>query len=94
MFSGYHYDIEQRAWNPGPHPYNIDTFTESTSGKLFTGDTFHRYSDLGSMGVLYADAALFIVLAWYFDHVVASNRGRGASFFFPIHAVINFFKKK
>jgi len=40
------------------------------------------------MGIMFADAALFIVLAWYFDNVVASNRGRGKSFFFPIQNLI------
>ena len=46
------------------------------------------------MGVLYADAAIFAILAWYFDHIISSNRGRGESPFFPIKKLINLFKKK
>jgi hypothetical protein len=39
-------------------------------------DTFSRYSDLISMVILFGDALFFIILTWYFDHVVESNRGR------------------
>lgn len=61
----------------------------STSGKLFTGDTFSRYSDLTSMGILYADAVFFLILAWYFDNIVASNRGRGKSPIFFVYELRN-----
>jgi hypothetical protein len=40
------------------------------------------------MGILYADAALYALLAWYFDNVISSNRGRGDSFLFPIHRIL------
>lgn len=86
MYSGYHFDINQRSWVQGYAPYTIDVFTNSTSGRLpFGGGNFERYSDLTSMFILYADAAFFALLAWYCDNVVASNRGRGDSLFFPIH---------
>lgn len=45
------------------------------------------------MGILYADAALYALLAWYFDNVISSNRGRGDSFLFPFHRLIKCFKK-
>lgn len=61
----------------GIKDYDMDVFTSSTQGPLPFGDgTFDRYSDLTSMFVLYADAALFAILAWYFDHIIPSNRGR------------------
>jgi ATP-binding cassette subfamily A (ABC1) protein 5 len=68
-------------------------FNEDTKGPLFTGGTFSRYSDLTSMGIMFADAALFLILAWYFDNVVASNRGRADSFLFPIYDLINLIRK-
>jgi len=67
----------------------MDIFTESTSGPLpFGGGTFDRYSDLTSMFILYGDAIFFALLAWYCDNVVASNRGRGDSLFFPFHRLL------
>lgn len=45
------------------------------------------------MLILFADALFYIILTWYFDHVVESNRGRGDSPFFPILKIVNFFKK-
>lgn len=94
MYSGYHYDILEHSWNPGKHTYDLDTFATSTTGYLFTKDTFSRYSDLTSMGVLYADTAFFAILAWYFDNIVSSNRGRAKSPLFPIYSLINLFKKE
>lgn len=92
MFSGYHYDIQEHAWNSGPHPYGMGDFTVSTSGILFTGDTYSRYSDLASMGILYGDALFFIILSWYFDNVVSSNRGRGKSPIFFVYELIALIK--
>lgn len=88
MYSGYHYDIQMHSWNPGPNSYDLETFSSDTSGILFTKDTFSRYSDLASMGILYADAAFFAILAWYFDNIVSSNRGRAKSPLFPIYSLI------
>ncbi len=35
------------------------------------------------MGVLLTNAVFYACLAWYFDNVLSSNRGRGDSVFFP-----------
>jgi hypothetical protein len=71
------------------HAYNWDTFTQVSKGPLpFGGGSFSRYSDLESMFILYADAALYALLAWYFDNVISSNRGRGESLLFPIHRLL------
>lgn len=58
-----------------------------------SNDHYTRYSDLTSMFILFADAAFFIALTWYFDHVVESNRGRGESPFFPFIKIFKLFKK-
>ena len=46
------------------------------------------------MLLLYADGLIFIILAWYFDHIVASNRGRASSLLFPIYYIRDLFKKE
>jgi len=33
------------------------------------------------------DAIIFAILAWYFDHIVASNRGRAAPLLFPFYYI-------
>lgn len=43
------------------------------------------------MFILYADAALYALLAWYFDNVVSSNRGRGESLLFPFYRIMKLF---
>jgi hypothetical protein len=45
------------------------------------------------MGIMFADATLFLILSWYFDNVIASNRGRGNSFLFPIYDLIDLVRK-
>jgi hypothetical protein len=78
VYSGFHFDINQRSWIAGPKAYDMDIFTKVTKGPLpFGGGTFERYSDLTSMFILYGNAALYALLAWYFDNVISSNRGRG-----------------
>jgi hypothetical protein len=80
---------------PGKETYGWDIFTKTTSGPLpFGGGTYERYSDLESMWILYADAALYALLTWYFDHIISSNRGRGESPLFPIYKIIKLFKGK
>ena len=50
----------------------MSIFAKSTSGPLpFGGGSFDRYSDLGSMFILYGDALLYAFLAWYCDHVIS-----------------------
>lgn len=46
------------------------------------------------MFILYADAALFALLAWYCDNVVSTNRGRGESLLFPIYRIMKLFGYK
>lgn len=43
------------------------------------------------MGIMFGNAALFAILAWYFDNVISSNRGRSKSVFFPILDLLDFF---
>jgi len=55
----------------------LNKFAENIEDKLpFGGGLYYRYSDLWSMVILYGDVVFYIILAWYFDHIIASNRGR------------------
>jgi len=57
--------------------YDLNKFAENIEDKLpFGGGLYYRYSDLWSMVILYGDVVFYIILAWYFDHIIASNRGR------------------
>ena len=78
----------------GIHPYNMSVFRENTENILpFGGGNYYRYSDLVSMAILFGDCVFFLILTWYFDHVITSNRGRGESPFFPIKRLIRCFVK-
>ncbi len=57
----------------------MDVFSQDKdNGKLpFGGGFYDRYSDLKSMLILFGSVAFYLILTWYFDNVVASNRGRG-----------------
>ena len=91
-YSGYHFDLESRKWEPSKIPYTMKIFSNGYKGDLpFGGGTYTRYSDAASMGVLFGDALFFIILTWYFDHVMDSNRGRGESIFFPFKALYKLF---
>lgn len=37
-----------------------------------------------SVVVLLGDCVFYIILTWYFDILISSNRGRGESIFFPL----------
>ena len=65
-------------------------FANDVTGNLPFGDlTYTRYSDLLSMVALFGNIAFYLILTWYFDHVVESNRGRGESPFFPFIKIKN-----
>ena len=92
-YSGYHFNMDTRKWEPGPEKYSLKIFGKTTKGDLpFGGGGYTRYSDAVSMGILFGDALFFIILAWYFDHVIESNRGRGESVFFPFKKLYKLMK--
>lgn len=73
----------------------MSIFTENIEKKLpFGGGMFYRYSDLYSMLILYGDVLFFMILTWYFDHTIASNRGRAEPFYYPLNKILKFFKSK
>jgi len=61
----------------------------------FGGGLYYRYSDLFSTLILFGDAIFFLLLTWYFDHVIASNRGRNEPFYFPFNRIYDkFFRER
>lgn len=77
-YAGYHFDFNERIWKRGDKDYDWSVYSETTKGPLaFGSGTFERYSDLESTIILLADCLFYILLTWYFDILIASNRGRG-----------------
>lgn len=74
-FSGYHFDIVTNKWELGPG-YSWEEFMKSQKGKTITKGDYEEYSAFGSVGILALDIVVFIILTWYFDHVLEKNRGR------------------
>jgi hypothetical protein len=94
MYSGSHFDLSTRKWEVGTG-YNFTIFSKQERGSLMpiSDGTFTRYSDLVSVLILLCDSVVFIVLTWYFDRVVESNRGRSDSPLFPLLAILKLFRK-
>lgn len=94
-YAGYHFDFSERIWKKGVQDYDWSVYSESLTGKLpFGTGTFARYSDLTSTLVLLGNCIFYVLLTWYFDILIASNRGRGESVFFPFKWLYRFMFKK
>lgn len=72
--SGYHYDMIQNMNVRGPG-YKWHDFFLRAKGSLFNGGNFEMPSSFSTLMVMLADLAIYIIITWYFDHVVESNRG-------------------
>lgn len=44
------------------------------------------------MLILFGNVLFYIILTWYFDHTIASNRGRAEPFYFPFNRIAKYFK--
>lgn len=69
-----HLDSAQFAWIKG-HPYSWDQFMENEVGVFSTGDTFNAPSPCRVYMYLIGSVFFFIIMTWYFDHIISSNRG-------------------
>lgn len=94
-YSGFSFSFTERRWVENPIKYDMSIFTENIEKKLpFGGGLFYRYSDFYSMLILYGDIIFFMILTWYFDHVISSNRGRGEPIYYPLNKILKFFRSK
>ena len=69
-----HYDDESLRWVPAREYYWSD-LTKSAAGEFSNGDMFNAPTPLHCFGMLLLDMLIYVVATWYFDHVIASNRG-------------------
>lgn len=93
QYSGFHFSFTQRRWVESSLSYGLSTFAQNIEDKLpFGGGLYYRYSDLWSMVILYGNVFFFAILAWYFDHVLPSNRGRAEPLYFPFKRLLNAFR--
>mmetsp|Transcript_34490 Transcript_34490/g.25583 ORF Transcript_34490/g.25583 Transcript_34490/m.25583 type:complete len:131 (+) Transcript_34490:1546-1938(+) len=70
----YHLDPETMVWMPGRDWQLNDLFTWKR-GKLATLDRYEVMPMIDSLKILWTYSLMFVVLAWYFDNILVSNRG-------------------
>jgi hypothetical protein len=68
-------DQQAFAWIPGKDDYTWEDFGTDLTGKLADGVTYTMPSPLKSVEAMIKDMCIYLVLTWYFDHIVAANRG-------------------
>ena len=72
---------EHLLWVPGREFRTEDIFNE-VSGQFFTKDRFVVPSMFSTLKHTYFLCFFYLVIAWYFDNVMASNRGHGQPIYF------------
>lgn len=55
--------------------FGWDDFITHEKGSIIIGVDYTMPSAGEMVGVLIGDVILYMVLAWYFDHVISHNRG-------------------
>ena len=76
-----HLDPESIQWVQG-RKYSWDDFMSEEKGDIVLGFSYTMPSGFSQLVVLWLDIFLYLGLAWYFDHVVESNRGVSDSMWF------------
>lgn len=51
-------------------------------GQYSQGDTYQSPTPLHSFGMMVFLMTIYVILLWYFDHVISSNRGTNERFYF------------
>lgn len=69
-----HLEPEFLVWKTG-RKYTWEDFMTTEKGTFGEGLYYTIPSPFFSFMALLGDIVLFLVLAWYFDHVISSNRG-------------------
>jgi ABC-type multidrug transport system ATPase subunit len=83
MKASSHYSSHEKRWVDGSE-YTWGDFTKVID-TVVEGDKVKVPSTLTSFMILVGDLILYAILAWYLDHVIASNRGSPDSYFFFLH---------
>jgi len=69
-----HYDDDNFTWVKGV-PYDWSDFVKPETGKFATGEHFDAPAPFFSFMMLLVNVVVYAIFTWYFDHVLASNRG-------------------
>lgn len=69
-----HLDPQSIIWVKG-RKYGWDDFTRRETGSIVLDVTYTMPSGMESLMILLGDVVMYLVLAWYFDHVISNNRG-------------------
>jgi ABC-type multidrug transport system fused ATPase/permease subunit len=77
-----HLDQQVFAWIPGKSHYTWEDFGQDLRGKLADGTEYTMPSPLKSVEMMLRDMLIFLVLTWYFDHIISANRGVGDPAYF------------
>mmetsp|Transcript_42714 Transcript_42714/g.41039 ORF Transcript_42714/g.41039 Transcript_42714/m.41039 type:complete len:182 (-) Transcript_42714:729-1274(-) len=70
----YHLDPETMVWTPGRDFEWNDLFSYKR-GKLATQDKYEVTPMIDSFMILWGYTFCYVMIAWYFDNVLSSNRG-------------------
>lgn len=70
-----HLDQSVYSWLPGKEHYNWADFATDLKGRLADGQAYTMPSPLKQVEAMGKVIVIYLVLTWYFDHVVAANRG-------------------
>lgn len=71
--AGNHFNNQTMMWEKGAD-YSWSDFTRAKNGSLF-GRTYHKPSALSSIYAILMTTGGYLILLWFFDNLVASNRG-------------------
>jgi hypothetical protein len=77
----FHHLPEEFLWIPG-REYQFEDMFATISGKLATQDRYIVPPMVSNLKKLYSISLMYVIIAWYFDHVLASNRGTAEPFYF------------
>ena len=69
-----HMDQAIFAWVEGQE-VTWEDFSADKHGRMIDGLVYTMPSPLKSLGVMVQDIILFLLLTWYFDHIISHNRG-------------------
>lgn len=90
--SGFHYEVANVSWERGDG-FKWEDMGVGKTGTMFNGEEYYRNPPIYNLILLFLNGLSYLILAYYFDNVVSSNRGIGKNklFFIPY---LEFFKKK
>ena len=75
--AGNHFNNQTMMWEKG-NDYTWGDFNKAKQGSLF-GREYKQPSPLSSLYAILINTGSFLVLTWFFDNLVASNRGFSAN---------------